>query len=197
MNKSFAETLCRLRIKKNLSQQQLARQLYVDRSTVTNWENGRRVPNIDMVLRLAECLDVDVSVLLVSAETDSSKPIVMIVDDEPIILNGELSILQEIVPHAEVIGFTEPDNAVKYAKNNKVALAFLDIEMGKTNGLQMCKELLEINPHTNVIYLTAYMNYSYDAWTTGACGFILKPLLAEDIRRQLAFLRYPVRGLEL
>ena len=59
----------------------------------------------------------------------------------------------------------------------------------------MCRRLLEINPRTNVIFLTSFMEYSYDAWDTGACGFILKPVTAEAVRAQISRLRYPVRGL--
>lgn len=63
--------------------------------------------------------------------------------------------------------------------------------MGKTNGLNLCRQLLEINPRTNVVYLTAYSEYSLDAWSTGASGFMLKPITAEGVRSQLQNLRYP------
>jgi two-component SAPR family response regulator len=42
-----------------------------------------------------------------------------------------------------------------------------------------------------VVYLTAYPDYSLDAWNTGACGFMVKPLTPEGIRRQLKMLHYP------
>ncbi|MBQ1660029.1 MAG: response regulator [Clostridia bacterium] len=45
--------------------------------------------------------------------------------------------------------------AVGYAKANRFALAFLDIEMVDVSGLDVCRELLEVNPHTNVVYLTS------------------------------------------
>ena len=32
----------------------------------------------------------------------------------------------------------------------------------------------------NVIFLTAYREYALDAWETGACGFLVKPLTVED-----------------
>jgi DNA-binding LytR/AlgR family response regulator len=51
--------------------------------------------------------------------------------------------------------------------------------------------LLEINPRTNILFLTAYPDYSLDAWETEASGFILKPLTPESIRKQLKKLRYP------
>ena len=71
------------------------------------------------------------------------------------------------------------------------ALAFLDIELRNESGLDLCRELLEINPRTNVVYLTAYSDYALDAWSTGASGFMLKPVTPEGVREQLKNLRYP------
>ena len=95
------------------------------------------------------------------------------------------------MPNAVITGFTKPAQAFEYAKTNHVALAFLDIEMGSVSGLDVCRELLEVNPRTNVVYLTAYREYSFDAWNTGACGFMLKPITPEGVREQLKKLRYP------
>ena len=95
------------------------------------------------------------------------------------------------MPHAMIAGFTRPSEAVEYAKENRVALAFLDIELGKTSGLDLCRTLLEINPCTNVVYLTAYIGYAFDAWSTEACGFMRKPLTPESVKEQLKKLRYP------
>ena len=81
--------------------------------------------------------------------------------------------------------------AVEYAKKNPVALAVLDIELGTASGLDLCKTLIEINPRTNIVFLTAYADYSLDAWKTEASGFMLKPLAIEDVKEQLKKLRYP------
>ena len=43
-------------------------------------------------------------------------------------------------------------------KKNKISLILLDIELGKTNGLDLCKNFLEINPKTNIIFLTLTLN---------------------------------------
>jgi len=39
--------------------------------------------------------------------------------------------------------------------------------------------------------LTAYVDYSFDAWSTGASGFMLKPITREGVLAQLKNLRYP------
>ena len=191
MNILFADTLKRLRTEKGLSQIQLGKQMSVSNSTIARWENGSRLPDFAMLSRLAEVLGVDVNVLLNSAaQSDERQNVIMVDDVKPIVL-GALSVLEEVMPNAEVAGFTRASDAIEYAKANCVSLAFLDIELGSTSGLELCRTLLEINPRTNVVYLTAYKDYALDAWSTGACGFMVKPLTSDGVREQLTKLRYP------
>jgi DNA-binding LytR/AlgR family response regulator len=165
--------------------------MYVTRSTVARWENGSRLPDAVMISRLSRCLGIDINTLLsVAAESDDA-PNVIMVDDRKIFLSGALPILEEVMPGAIVTGFTRPSEAVEFAKANRIALAFLDIEIGKTNGLDLCRTLLELNPRTNVVFLTAHVEYAFDAWGTGACGFLLKPVTPEAVLEQLKNLRYP------
>ena len=197
MSESFAETLRNLRVQRNLSQQQLADMLYVDRSTIASWETGRRVPDVSLILRLSEYLRADFVTLLHAAQREDEKPEVILVDDERIVLTGGIPTIQRVIPDAKVTGFSRPSEALDYAKRTSIELAILDIEMGKTSGLDLCRNLLQVNQYTNVIFLTAYMDYSFDAWDTGACGFLLKPLSEEAIRKQLTLLKYPMKGLTL
>ena len=191
MSLLFAETIKKLRTEKGLSQRDLAERMYVTRSTVARWENGSRLPDAAMLSRLSVCLDVDAGTLLSAAMESDESPNVIMVDDRKIILTGGLPVLEEVMPDAAITGFTRPSEAIEYARAHRVALAFLDIEMGKMNGFELCHTLLEINPRTNVVYRTAYSDYAIDAWSTGASGFILKPITADDVRFQLENLRYP------
>ena len=191
MTMLFADTLKKLRTQKGLTQKELADLIYVTRPAVTHWENGSRLPDAAMITRLAEVLGVDANVLLTAAAESDEHQSVIMVDDNKVILSGGLQIIEQVLPNASVTGFTKPSAAVDFAKANRVALAFLDIEMGTVSGLNVCSELLEINPHTNVVYLTAYSEYSLDAWDTGAIGFMVKPLTVEGVRKQLKKLRYP------
>ena len=195
MTTSFGETLRRLRTEKGLSQQQLAVRLHMERPSVANWEAGRRMPDAATVYQIAEALGVDSSALLSAADDSSEAPNVLLVDDETLIVTGAIPILQEAMPKANIVGFTKPSQALAFFRENPVALAFLDIELGRTSGLELCREILQIRPRTNVIYLTAFREYAFDAWGTGACGFLLKPLETETVRAQLSRLRYPVKGL--
>ena len=191
MNRLFAETLKKLRTNKGLSQRELAMRMYVTRSTVARWENGSRLPDAVMISRLSQCLGVDVNKLLSAAAESDDAPNVIMVDDRKIFLSGALPILEEVLPGATIMGFARPSEAIEYARANRVALAFLDIEMGNTSGLDLCRTLLALNPRTNVVFLTAHIEYSFDAWRTGASGFLLKPVTPEAVRAQLKHLRYP------
>lgn len=191
MNQYFSETLKKLRTKCGLSQQALAEKMYVTKATVSRWESGFRLPDAIMITRLSEILDVDVNVLLSAAAESDECPNVILVDDRKLILTGGLPVLEKVMPNATITGFTEAEEAIEYAKANRVVLAFLDIELRETTGLELCRALLDINPRTNVIYLTAYSNYALDAWNTGASGFMLKPITPEGVREQLKNLRYP------
>ena len=197
MNRSFADILKQIRTEQGLSQQQLADKLFVDRSSVANWESGRRVPNALLITRIAETLGVEIGTLMTSVNDEQeARPRVIVLDDEKIILRGEMATLERVMPNALISGFTNTDDAITYAKSNNIRIIFSDIEMGDVNGIELSKEFLKINPRTNIIFLTAYADYSMDAWTTGASGFMVKPITEESLRKQLEHLRYPVNRLE-
>ena len=193
MNARFSETLRKLREERGLSQKQLGKQMFVNHSTIARWENGTRLPDATMISRLAKCLGVDTNSLFQLAAESEESPNVIMVEDSKVILTEGLNVLGEVMPNATITGFIWPLEAIEYAKANRIALAVLDIELGTASGLDLCRTLLEINPRTNVVFLTAYPDYSLDAWNTDACGFMVKPLTPESVRDQLKKLRYPVR----
>ena len=192
MTTRFSRILKKLRTERGFSQIQLAERLFVERSTISRWESGNRIPDNMMIARISKLLDADINILLNAAAESDEFPNVIIVDDTKIILKGGIPVLEAVMPNAVITGFTRPSEAVEYAKINLIALAFLDIELGKTNGLELCRTLLEINPRTNVVFLTSYIGYAFDAWSTGACGFMKKPLTYEGVKELLKKLRYPV-----
>lgn len=53
-----------MRKTKNLTQEELAEKLGVSNKSISRWENGITMPDISMLLELAEKLDVEVSELL-------------------------------------------------------------------------------------------------------------------------------------
>lgn len=191
MNSVFALTLRKLREERGLSQKQLGHKLYVNHSTIARWENASRMPDAAMIIRLAECFGVDVNEMFQLVAQGEENLNVIIVDDSKIVLSDAMAVLSEVIPNANITGFIWPMEAIEYAKKNRLALAVLDIELGKSSGLDLSHTLIKINPKTNIVFLTAYADYSLDAWKTEASGFILKPLTKENVKEQLKKLRYP------
>ena len=191
----FGTLLKKLRIQNNLTARQLADLLFVSQPTVTRWETGERLPDIQMLPRLAECLGVEPADLLATLETTAKQPVILAVDDESIILRGTVSTLSRVLPNAKIFGARSADDALQYARKTPIDVAFLDIQLGQTSGLSVAEELAKIRPRTNVIFLTAFADYMPDAWRLHASGFLLKPLDEDALRRELAALRYPVRGM--
>ena len=195
MADSFSENLRRLRLEKRLTQQQLSKMMFIDRSNVARWENGTRIPDLILLRRLAECLDVDPSALLNGVDIKNRVPVIILVDDEKSILAGNLRVLNETLPGAEITGFTKPSEALEFARANAVDLAYLDIELGRTSGMELCEQLIQIKPDMNIVFLTAYPEFALKAWNTPACGFLVKPLIPDDIRKSLSSLRHPINVL--
>ena len=191
MTTLFAETLKKLRKEKGITQEQLGKQMFVNHSTIARWESGTRLPDAEMVFRIADVLGVDINTLMTAALQSDEAPNVIIVDDNKILIADSLPVLEEVMPNTTITGFIWPQEAIEFAKTNRVALAFLDIELGTASGLDLCGTLLEINPRTNVVFVTSYPDYAIDAWRTDAGGFLVKPLTADDVRKQLEKLRYP------
>ena len=192
----FGEALQRARQNKELTQQELADMVSTSRSAIANWEAGRRLPDMVMIERLSKCLDVDVMALWKASEPSKTSPIILAVDDEKIALNGAVSVLKRVFPSAEIVSFVKPSEALAFAEENEISVAFLDIEMGQTSGLDLSKKLLSVNPRLNVFFLTAYADYALPAWETGACGFLVKPMTVDSAVKALSHLRYPIGGLQ-
>lgn len=193
VSEGISQNLRQLRQKAGLTQEQLAVKMYVDRSTIARWEKGYRIPDLIQLQRLAACLGVPVAELIENPPlTEAKRPLILVVDDEKTVLEGSLRVLADVLPAAEIVGFTKPSEAIVYCQKHPVNVAFLDIEIGKSSGLDLCSRLTEILPMLNVIFLTAYAKYSLDAWETQACGFLVKPLAAEDVNAVMAKLRVPL-----
>ena len=53
-----------LRVRSKLTQEELAEKLYVTRQTISNYENGKSRPDVDMIVRIGEVLNVDANAVI-------------------------------------------------------------------------------------------------------------------------------------
>ena len=82
------------------------------------------MPAASTIMQIAQLLDVEVALLLTTAVEPHKTPNVVLVDDNPIALEGMLPVLQEALPGANVIGPSGPAEALDYFVAHPVALAF-------------------------------------------------------------------------
>ena len=54
----------KMRLEKKMSQEDLAIRVFTTRQTISNYENGKSNPDVDMLKSIAEALDVDTSQLI-------------------------------------------------------------------------------------------------------------------------------------
>nr|WP_287844240.1 helix-turn-helix transcriptional regulator [Faecalicatena sp.] len=52
------------RICKNMTQEQLASMLYIRRQTLSNYETGRRLPNIILIWEIADIFEISIDSLI-------------------------------------------------------------------------------------------------------------------------------------
>ena len=62
--RDIGKNIRELRIKKNMTQDELAEKLFVTRQTVSNYETGKSRPDIDVLVKLSELLGCDINSLL-------------------------------------------------------------------------------------------------------------------------------------
>lgn len=86
--------------------------------------------------------------------------------------------------------FQSGEAALKFAAQNTVDAAFLDMEMPGIHGLELAKKLKALDSNIRVVFVTAFSQYALDAWGVDATGYLLKPYTAADIRKELAKCTY-------
>ncbi|AUJ30750.1 helix-turn-helix transcriptional regulator [Liquorilactobacillus hordei] len=62
---TFSKSLKELRLLHELSQTQLAKKLNVSPKTISNWENERNLPDIELIIKISKVLDVTLDELII------------------------------------------------------------------------------------------------------------------------------------
>lgn len=111
---------------------------------------------------------------------------ILVADDQPIVRNG-ITMLLNSEPDLTVIG--EAGNgldAVHLATGLRPDVVLMDIRMPVIDGLEATRRILQPARalDTRVVILTTYDldEYVYEALRSGACGFLLKHAVPEEIQ---------------
>ena len=101
---------------------------------------------------------------------------VMVVDDHPIMRNGLRDALED-VGDFEVVGLAgDGVEAVSAAQSLEPEVIVMDVMMPKKDGVDACREIMELLPDTKVLMLTASTEEDavVEAVAAGATGYLQK-----------------------
>lgn len=110
---------------------------------------------------------------------------VICVDDEPMVLEETKKLLNQQLDVEEAVGFSAPDEALDWLRTNQPDAAFLDINMGRMNGLELARRIREQYHDCAIVFITGYSEYAVEAFALRADGYLLKPATAEEVRCEL------------
>ena len=100
-----------------------------------------------------------------------------IVDDEPLALELLESYVNK-TPFLNGVGkYSSAVQAMKELLDKHIDLLFLDIQMPELNGLEFSKM---VNPHTRIVFTTAFDQYAIDGYKVNALDYLLKPISYTD-----------------
>jgi two-component SAPR family response regulator len=97
------------------------------------------------------------------------------VDDEPLAIRKFELILQQFPGITDCHTCQMAEEALAYARENRVDVAFLDIEIPGMRGLDLAKALRGLNENLHVFFVTAHDQYALEAFDVDALGYLLKP----------------------
>ena len=106
--------------------------------------------------------------------------------------DGErLDDLQRVLPEATVHSFENADDAIDFAKENRVDIAILDITIKGRNGVEVAKELRTIYPKMNIIFCTSHFEDEVDISEVTGSRILMKPMRDGRLKNALENLDFP------
>ncbi len=114
----------------------------------------------------------------------------ILIDDELNSLQNLERKLQEFCPDVDIVAVTQkPEDGLLLIRQHQPEVVFLDIEMPRMSGFRLLEELGEYD--FNIIFTTAYNNYSIDAIRISAFDYLVKPIGIEDLQKAVERLAKP------
>lgn len=113
----------------------------------------------------------------------------IVVDDEPLMLRA-LSRAVSASPDMEAVTeFSACADVLNWLQENSVDVAFLDIEMRGMGGLALAEKIQKLRPDCRIVFCTGYEQYAVAAFRMHTSGYLLKPVSAEDVQREIDYIK--------
>lgn len=108
---------------------------------------------------------------------------ILLVEDNRNAVRKIVEYISRISPELEVVSFSEAGEALRYAKENEIALFILDIQLEDYKGTHLAKQIRELPEYkyTPVIFETALAGEELTAYRDIKCySFLIKPFGEEE-----------------
>jgi DNA-binding LytR/AlgR family response regulator len=116
-----------------------------------------------------------------------SAPTALIADDEAHLAEHLRARLAALWPELEILPIAANGlDALRAIDDEAPSVAFLDIRMPGLTGLEVARRM---EPHTHVVFVTAYDQYAVDAFDREAVDYLVKPIEDERLGRAIERLR--------
>lgn len=126
--------------------------------------------------------------------------ITVTLDDEQLAVNALTRKLKRIDPNGTHKGFVKLADLMDHADHEHIDIAFIDIDLGSSvNGLDLTKHLSEKYPGMNIFIYTGHSDdeLRLRAFDLYVCGYLIKPVLEEELRMAITKVRTPIRELRV
>lgn len=120
----------------------------------------------------------------------------MVVDDEPIILNGIIRMIQKVnTSFIEIVGAADGIDALQKLAYFQPDLILTDIHMPEMDGLALIKEIQTLNLCSRFVILTGYGDFAYarQALRYQVIDYLLKPINKEELLAVLSRVEQMIR----
>ena len=112
---------------------------------------------------------------------------ILICDDAPLAVE-RLSRLVSQLGHDVVAPASHGRQAIDLAHQYEPDVILLDIQMPEMNGLACAQYLRQLDPMPAIIFCTAYDQHALDAFKSNAEGYLLKPVMQQELAQVLEHL---------
>jgi len=112
---------------------------------------------------------------------------VVLIDDSILTLHGLKTFLSKS-RHIEIMGIAKTPGEVGTAIETwRPDVVVLEVRVGETSGIDLCKMIREAHPHIGVLFFTAHDNKDLlrAAILAGAQGYLLKTAAADDVAKSI------------
>jgi len=117
----------------------------------------------------------------------------LVIDDNP----GSVELLSTALaqPGLEILTASNPEEGLNLFRNRRPQVVLTDLAMPKMSGMEVLERIVEIDPATDVILMSAHYSTesAVEAVKKGASDFLNKPVSIDPLRERIARLVEEVR----